>query len=131
MKFCLEATIGMAGDFLDAPDGFDVFVVEIDQEYAASLLSKIDALREVKKHHSTIWEMYFWEPSGEWFARDHDQVEPTAKGEASRTECDQLVAREDEVCWTTIPKHASVYMVSGAIPRSALESIAKGEEVPA
>lgn len=43
---------------------------------------------------------------------------------ATRTECDQMIVREDEVCWTAIPRHTSIYITTGRLSLTDLQAIA-------
>jgi len=129
MKFVLEAHLSMAGATLDPPDGYDCCVVEIDREYAAKILTRMQALQEAQKLDSYLYEMYYWDYHAEWFSRDWDEND-VVEGEAQRTECDQLVVRADDVCWITIPKHTDLYMLSDSITRAQIAAIAAGDCVP-
>ena len=127
MKFILQARLSMAGDTLDLPDGYDCCVVDIGVAYAKLILSRMDALGGILR----AYEIYFWDYNASWHAMDQDLVEPTEIGEASATECDQLIVRKDDICWTTIPKHTGLYIMSDEIKRETIEAIAAGREAPA
>ncbi len=131
MKFCLEGGMSGGGATLDPPEGYSCCVVEITQEYATLILARMKALDELHAADDRAYEIYFWDNDAEWYATDYDAEELVEIGEASRTECDQSIVRQDEICWTTIPKHSDVYMVSDGIPRKTIEAIAAGKEVPA
>lgn len=111
--------VSCANEYLD---GFDAFVVEISPEYARILLERINLLEAVQKQDKDAFELYFWDPSGDYFGGDPD--EPDVAGTPSRAECQQLVVREDEVNWVVIPKHTDLYVTTDPIRATDLAEIA-------
>ena len=103
-------------------DGFDTFVVEINPEYARLLLDRIKLLEAVQKEDKEAYELYFWDPSGDYFEGDPD--EPDADRAPSRAECHQLVVRQEEVNWVAIPKHTDLYVTTDSIRVDQLTEIA-------
>jgi len=101
---------------------FDYFVVEIDKEYAKSLLHRIMILNEVRSADSDILEMYYWDYSGDSYAGDLEEHDP--KKEPLRSDCKQLVVREDAVCWICYPKHGDGHITTDEINLAVLKEIA-------
>jgi hypothetical protein len=116
-KFVLRASC--SNEYLD---GFDFFVVEIGPEYARLLLERIKLLQAVRAKDDEAYELYFWDYSGDYFGGDPDEQD--GPSEPSRTECHQLVAREDEVLWTAIPKHTDVTVTTDSIKAADLAEVA-------
>jgi len=103
-------------------NGFDTFVVEISPEFAQLLLDRIKLLEAVQKQDKEAYELYFWDPSGDYFGGDPDEHD--ADRPPSRAECQQLVVRQDEVNWVAIPKHTDLYVTTDPIRVDQLAEIA-------
>jgi len=112
--------VSCANEYLD---GFDTFVVKISPEYARILLNRIKLLEAVQKQDKEALELYFWDPSGDYFGGDPD--EPATDRAPSRAECHQLVVRLDEVNWVAIPKHTDIYVTTDSIRVDQLAEIAR------
>ena len=109
-------------------EGYDVFVIDITPESAHDLLERLGLLAAAHTKDKAAYELYFWETAGDFFAADYDSEEttepPPPAGEPSRTECEQLIVRLDEVAWFAYPRHGDDHLITEAIPRSVLLEIA-------
>jgi len=102
-------------------DGFDYFVVDVDPTCAQLLLKRIELVRSLKKQDSDVYELYFWDYQGDFFAGDSDEHD--GGREPSTAECQQLAVRENDLFWTAIPKHTDIYVVTDSIRADQLAEI--------
>ena len=109
-------------------EGFDVFMIEITPEYAHQLLERMNLFATAQAKDDSLFEMYFWDCSGDFFALDSlqtDDSDPLVPvDEPSRSECNQVVIRAEEVVWFGYPKHGDDQLTTEAIPRKDLLEIA-------
>jgi len=126
----------------------DYATVELTPNLAKLALRRIKALKQIHEQDDQIWEMYFWDDSSVFF-EGHDELESFTDAETGeacvfsrnvpfhaaaefkvpadhiqRTECNQMIVREEEIAWTAIPKHSSVYVTTMPIPLTLLEKAA-------
>lgn len=74
-QFVLKTELAMAGDLLDwMPEEQECFVVEITPEYAKLLLGRRTILKDAASLDRDLWEMYFWDASGEYYGIDWDKT---------------------------------------------------------
>lgn len=126
----------------------DYATVELTPNLAKIALRRIKALKQIHQQDDQLWEMYFWDDSPIFF-EGYDELESLTDAETGetcvfsrsmpfhaaakfkvpadhfqRTECGQMIVREEEIAWTAIPKHSSVYVTTMPIPLSLLEKAA-------
>lgn len=120
--------------------------VDVTKELAQIILARrklfLAAAEGDKKipgcEHSSLWEMYFGDHHARYFAHEavpdelgQQVFDETGEAVATewdpgdndgeRTECDQMIIVDNGVRWTTIPKHADIYITSETIPFSKIE----------
>lgn len=98
--------------------GYDRFVVDIGPAYAQALLKRVGHFKRVHRKDGDLREMYFGDPAGTY----HDE-DPDAPCEASRTECEDVVIRVDEVFWFAYPKHGEEPVMTEPIPVGDLRQV--------
>lgn len=135
-QFILKTELGMAGDILDSmPEEQQCFVIDITPEYAKLLLGRLEIFKTAAAVDKDLWEMYFWDGSGQYYGVDWEQTEDKEDEEGrsivipnfdepGRTEVDQVIIREKEVCWTAMPKHSSVYVLTAPVYWREIRQIA-------
>lgn len=130
MKFVLETSPYMSGEFLSVPEDCTAFVIDIDAEYAKRLLHWMDYVKETATSENGLYSMNFWDYSGDYHqldeensCPDHHEGEIAYRGEPAAMECNQVTVRADDVCWKAIPKHDSMYILSDSVSRQQLENI--------
>lgn len=126
----------------------DFCLVEVTKQLARRILHRRKVFTSAKKSEPELWEMYFWGGSGDWVPYSgvfHEKtINITKEQEALlddnnfvelpdeysvdpdslvRTECEQMIVREDEVCWTVIPKHSSIYIMTHPLPYKLIEKL--------
>jgi hypothetical protein len=135
-RFVLKTELGMAGDIIDwMPEEQECFVIEITPEYAKLLVSRLAIFMTARAADRDLWEMYFYDYSGEYYGIDWGEtgdkldeegreiVVPRLDAPGS-TEVNQIIIREEEVCWTAMPKHSSVYVLTAPIEWNEIRQIA-------
>jgi hypothetical protein len=109
-------------------EGFDVFVVDVTPEYAHHLLERMNLFASAHAKDEALLEMYFWDGNGDFFAIDYDREDRSNPmppvSEPSRTECNQVIVRAEEVAWFAYPKHGDETLNTEAIPKKDLLEIA-------
>lgn len=127
----------------------DYAVIDITKELAAEILRRRKAFTKMKEEDSALWEMYFWGGTQECISGSSlffTEIDPPPlskdqetlledngflelpedfKVEADdilRTECEQMVIREDGVCWYCIPKHADVNITTESLKYGLIEA---------
>jgi len=114
-RYTLEVTSGNL-----YVQGYDRFVVDITPGYARALLQRVSHFKKVHRKDGDLREMYFGDPSGRFYDED-----PDAPQEASRTECEDVVIRVDEVLWFAYPKHGDEPVMTEPIPTEDLRQIVR------
>lgn len=126
-RFVLKTELGMASDIIDwMPEEEECFVIDITPEYAKLLLGRLEIFKTAAAADKDLWEMYFWDASGDYYGVDWDETEEKQDEEGreivvpdleepGRTEVNQVIIREEEVCWTAMPKHSSVYVLTAPL----------------
>lgn len=133
-QFVLKTELAMAGDFIDwMPEEQECFVIEITPAYARILLGRLAILITALASDKDLWEMYFWDPSGQYYGIDWEKTDESVVvpdlDAPGRTEVDQAIIRRDEVCWTAMPKHSSVYVLTDPIQWHEIRQIAAVKKV--
>jgi hypothetical protein len=135
-RFVLKTELSMAGDMIDwMPEEQECFVIEVTPEYAKSLLSRWAIFMTAAELDKDLWEMYFWDYSGEYYGIDWEETTDKMDEEGrdivvprldapGRTEVNQVIIRKEEVCWTAMPKHSSVYVLTAPIQWHEIRQIA-------
>lgn len=121
------------GDWM--PDNQECFVIEITSDYAKVLLARLESFLAVSALDKALWEMYFWDASGDYYGVDwektvekHDEegreiVVPNFDA-PGRTEVNQLIIRAEELCWIAMPKHGDVYTMTAPVKWHEIRQIA-------
>jgi len=130
---------------------FGCAYVDFDRELCACLVKRAKMFVRCRREDINMNEMYFWDYTCEFFNLP-DSLETAmgsqevisvgqmpgslAKQEAARTECDQMIVRHTgslehpdvvEFCWTAIPKHCDVYVITADLQWDRLvEMLPKG-----
>jgi hypothetical protein len=132
-RFILKTELVEAGDWM--PEEQECFVIEITPDYAKVLLARLESFMGVAGQDRALWEMYFWDSSGDYYGVDWEKTVEEYDEEGreivvpkfdapGRTEVDQLIVRKEELCWTAMPKHGDVYTVTDAIKWHEIRQIA-------
>lgn len=137
-RFVLKTELSgdMSGWF---PPEQECFVIDIDSRYAKVLLKRRAIFMSAKTSDKDLWEMYFWDASGEYYGVDWEetgdredeqgrQVVVPDWEKPGRTEVDQAVIREEEVCWTALPKHGEVYVITETVNWDEIQQIANAKK---
>ncbi len=106
-------------------EGYDRFVVDVTPEYARVLLERVGLFEMVHRRDGDLREMYFADPTGAYYDED-----PDAPPEASRTECEDVVIRQDEVLWMAYPRHGDDPIMTEPIPTEDLRQIVRARPRP-
>ena len=132
-KFILKTERTEVGDWM--PEEQECFVIKITPDYAKRLLARLESFLSVKALDGSLWEMYFWDSSGDYYGVDWEKTVEEYDEEGreivvpdfdapGRTEVDQLIVREEELCWTAMPKHGEVYIITDPIKWHEIRQIA-------
>ena len=131
-EFVLKTSLVEGGDW--HPEEQECFVITITPDYARLLLARLESFMGIEALDKSLWEMYFWDGSGDYYAVNWDQSEGEDQegreivvpnyDEPGRTEVDQVIIRKDEVCWTAMPKHVDVYIVTDGVKWHEIRHIA-------
>jgi hypothetical protein len=114
-------------------------LVQIDKELAKKILERRKLFLQERGNDVELVEKYYWSGSAHFYENggkvdelydehltDDDLVEldedPVKRTEEMRTECDQMIIREDGVAWTMIPKHSDIYITTSIIPYAMVEA---------
>lgn len=125
MKLKLDVRPASGGEFGEVPSDCATFMVDIDQDYAKLLLGRVKALRELRKTDSEAYEIYFWDDAGIYMGETDD-----GKPDMGRVEVGQVIVRENNVCWTAVPKHTDSYIMTDNVEVGTLESIGGAVAAP-
>jgi len=132
-EFILKTERVEVGDWM--PDEQECFVIKITPDYARRLLSRLESFMGVAAQDKSLWEMYFWDTSGDYYGVDWEKTVEEYDEEGreivvpnfdapGRTEVDQLIIRANELCWTAMPKHGDVYIITDSIKWHEIRQIA-------
>jgi hypothetical protein len=111
-------------------EDFDRFVIAITPAYACRLLERHAAVLALTRLPSgaDFYEAAFWDPSGEYFGVGEAQRRAPAPTE--HVDCQQVVIRRDEICWTAQDKHGNSNVRTAAISIGTLRAIARNGHAP-
>ena|SRR5579863_7585883 len=134
----------------------DYALIDLNPEFARSVLRRIAALKQIKAIFANLFEMYFWDGHAEhfspWLAEKAGEAEalaemlerlPAASGDlltvpngftvpenlCSSVECRQLIVRDDAIAFVAILKHTNIYIYTAEVPLHLLEAAAAEDSV--
>jgi hypothetical protein len=139
-------------DDVEEGDGLpEIFRVDIDKEYAALLLERMNLVNALHAADDHVEEIVYNDLNGEWFLRDwdydpdnigdvphdsngepiilliseeQDDQEEGSVPEPVRTEIDRLHVYRDQIGWSCYMKHGDERLTTERVPRATLEQIA-------
>jgi hypothetical protein len=122
----------------------DYAVIEMNDAIKERILAFHKLFLEARAKCDSLYEMYFWDYTPDfynctlvdggntpWMDRvqtDEFAVERSidlshAKDARQSVECEQLIIREDDFCWTAIPKHSSIYVTTKSFKYEQLKDM--------
>jgi hypothetical protein len=131
----------------------DYALIDLNRDLARIALGRLKAFKAHKKTDPQLDEMYFWDGHAEYFspwnAEGGERADslseilhklPDVGDELmrapddfivpenllARVECSQMIAREDAISFSAIPKHASHYIRNAEITLQMIEAASVG-----
>ena len=128
-------------------DGPDFAVVELTLADAKGLLARVETTKKLKAADHEVLRVSYWDGAADYFQSDDieddltdvdgkevswgdgvfvlDHLPVKAPENCIRVECSQIKVSDDDVFWTTIPKHTDITVETSLVEINVILDIVK------